>query len=278
MSCAIECLHMQYPGRYVTHYRGTAPEIFENNPRITPGDGGRRLLIQYPLINKSNQRPVHFVQGYVDDLARQLDLRLECMYNRPFLYLSEEEKSWTNQVEETFGYKGPYWVICSGIKDDYTVKGWGTSNYQAVVDKLRGLVQFVQVGESHHKHPLLNGVLDLRGKTTTRQLIRLAYNSAGGIGGVSFLHHVYAALEKPFVCIASGLEPRSWEAYNSEAYLTRQGMLSCCRLGGCWKAKVDRDCEQPMVLGTEKVPRCMMLIPPDEVVQAVLTFSMLKRP
>ena len=100
-------LHRQHPGKYVTHYTGTAREIFDNNPHITPGDGGgnaRIIETQYPLINHSNERPVHFIQGYVEHLSRQLGVRLELTVNHPVLYLSDQEKGWTNQVKEVFAY------------------------------------------------------------------------------------------------------------------------------------------------------------------------------
>lgn len=275
-TAALECLHRQHPGRFLTDVSGTAADdLFQHNPHVTPlGDDCRVIRMEYPLIHQSGSRPVHFLQGYVEFLARELGVPLECCVNRPYLYLTPQEKSWVNQVRTTFGHEGPYWLICSGIKKDFTVKAWGTERWQAVVDALPNL-KFVQVGEKHHSHPLLEGVLDLRGQTDTRQLLRLAYHSSGGLGGVSFLHHVYAALEKPFVCVASGMEPRSWEAYGTEVYITRQGQLPCCRLGGCWKAKADpaaNSCVLPVRCGDEWVGKCMDLIGVDEVVNGVLSY------
>lgn len=282
MTPALEALHNQYPGRYLTAVESSCPAIFEHNPHVRHDlDGARVINMAYPLINQSGQRPVHFVQGYVDFLGQQLGLPLVCYVNRPSLYFSDEERGWINQVEQHKGYRGKFWLVCSGIKFDYTVKGWGTARYQAVVDGLRGRVQFVQVGERGHNHPPLSGVIDLRGETDARQLLRLALNAQGGIGGVSFLHHVFGALEKPFVTIASGMESASWERYNTGAYLTRQGCLPCCRLGGCWKARVvplgDNDhkdrslCVSP-VLGPEPVPLCMDMIEPAEAIRAVESF------
>jgi ADP-heptose:LPS heptosyltransferase len=283
MTGAIECLHEQHPGRYLTAVQTSCDSLFDHNPWVkTFNVPDRTVEMQYPLINESGRRPVHFLQGYVDFLAEELGIPLACTVNRPYVYLSDEEKGWLPQVQEMTGKPTRYWLVCSGTKADYTVKGWGGVNYQAVIDALQGRVQFVQVGEAGHQHPGLSGVIDLRGKTDARQLVRLCYHADGGLGGVSFLHHVFAALEKPFVCLASGFEPGTWERYDSELYLTRATALPCGNRGrGCWKARTvplgDGDCkdsslcERPF-FGADVIPRCLAMIRPAEVVQAVESF------
>ena len=56
-----------------------------------------------------------------------------------------------------------------------------------MVDHYAGQIDFVQVGESHHNHPLVRGAVDLRGQTTLRQLVRLMYHAQGAISAVSLL-------------------------------------------------------------------------------------------
>lgn len=272
MSVAIECLHSQYPEKYLTAIETPHNGVYENNPHIVQTDDTFESIdMNYPLIQESNQRPVHFIQGYVDFLASMLKINLKCEFRRPFLYLSDEEKSWINQAQETSGYRGKFWLVSSGIKDDYTVKAWGTDNYQEVINKLRGRIQFVQVGDSSHYHPPLDNVINLVGKTDIRQLIRLAWHAQGGIGAVSFLHHVFAAFEKPFVCLASGFEPVSWEKYQTETFLCKGHYFPCGHVGGCWKGRADSQCDYP-VFGKEILPKCMLMIKPDEVVQAIESY------
>lgn len=280
-SSCLEALHTQHPGKYKTDVSGTAAEaIFENNPHVTRLENARTITMKYPLIHQCNQRPIHFIEACTDYLGEKLGIRLTPP-TRPSLYLSDEEKGWMNQVEQSFGYKGKYWVVCSGIKSDYTVKGWGHKNYQAVVNKTQGEIQWVQVGELGHNHPLLDGVLDLRGKTDTRQLIRLCYNAQGGLGGVSFLHHIMAAFAKPMVTLASGMEPRRWEEYSTGRMLSRHGALPCCQENSCWKSRVvplnDKDsknsnlCTLP-VFTPEPLPKCLAMIHPEEVVEAINSY------
>jgi hypothetical protein len=282
---AVECLMQQHRGKFLVDVEGTdAHAIFEHNPHITRGLTGdvRVVRMENPLINECDKRPVHFLQSYTDHLAKVLDIDLKLTVNRPYVYLSEQEKTWLPQVHEITGKPVKYWVVCSGVKNDYTVKGW--NGYQEVVDRLQGSVQFVQVGKAEHNHPPLDGALDLRGKTDTRQLIRLCYHAQGGIGGESFLHHLFGALQKPFVCLASGFLPTSWVKYPTTTILCKAPMLSCCdrNKGACWKARVvklgDNDgkdnnlCEQPVFDGEGAVPRCMALIRPEEVCNAIRAY------
>jgi ADP-heptose:LPS heptosyltransferase len=230
--------------------------------------------MDYPLIQKSGQMPVHFMQGYTDYLSGKLNIKLSLSVKKPYLYISDLEKSWINQVEEVFNYKGKFWLVCSGTKNDYTVKGWGHHNYQEIIDKLYGEIQFVQVGSEEHNHKILSKTLNLIGKTDLRQLIRLCWHAQGGIGGVSLNHHIFAALEKPYVCIASGMEPVYWEKYETETYLCKGNNLPC-GIGGCWKTKVvplnqnDTNlCTLP-IYGEEAIPKCMHMISPNEVIRAI---------
>src|SRR5580658_5694792 len=73
-------LHLAHPGQFVTDVRGTAPELWENNPYITPlkdGDPGVETIeMQYSAIHKSNQKPYHFIQGYIQHLEERLGVRI----------------------------------------------------------------------------------------------------------------------------------------------------------------------------------------------------------
>ena len=116
----------------------------------------------------------------------------------------------------------------------------------SVVERFAGRILFVQVGEAGHHHPALRGVLDLRGKTTLRQLVRLVHHAQGVLGPVTLLMHLAAAVEvgpgmprnRPCVVVAGGREPAQWEAYPHHQYLHTNGALRCCDNGGCWKSRV----------------------------------------
>ena len=138
----------------------------------------------------------------------------------------------------------PFWIVNAGGKFDCTAKWWDLARYQAVVDHFRGRILIVQIGEKWHRHEPLRGVLDLRGRTTLRQLVRLVHHAQGVLCPVTLLMHLAAAVpvrsgmprNRPCVAISGGREPAQWEAYPHHQFIHTNGALRCCDHGGCWKS------------------------------------------
>ena len=197
LTAAVESLHATYPGMYLTDVRTPCPDIWRNNPHITPmaDEAGRVLELHYPSIHQSNLAPHTFLAGYAAHLGELLGLPLALTTNRPHVYLSPEERAAPPEAicSELAGHGRPFWLVSAGVKRDFTAKQWPVEWYQKVVDMLAGRVRFVQVGAAEHDHPRLQGTIDLRGKTTLRQLLRLAFAAHGGLGAVTFLQHAMAA-------------------------------------------------------------------------------------
>lgn len=289
LTAAVRDLHLGHPGRFLTDVRTSCPDLWAHNPYLTPLEDDdpdvETIACEYPLIHRSNQEPWHFLHGFVRFLAERLEVPLDVTAFKGDVHLSDEEKGWFSTVEEIKGRAFPFWLIAAGGKSDYTIKWWDHARYQQVVDHFRGLIEFVQVGERHHHHPALDGVIDLRGATTLRQLVRLMYHADGVVTGVSLLMHLGAAVEvkaampknRPCVVVAGGREPPHWEAYPHHQFIHTVGALPCCDNGGCWKART-----VPLGDGDEKdhaenlcvnvvghLPRCMDLITADEVVRRI---------
>jgi ADP-heptose:LPS heptosyltransferase len=234
------------------------------------------------LLCEANQRPLHVLEGFLDYFRSVLKLpKLFLVTNRPKLYFSDEEKAAPPLVfaKPFFGRAVRYWLVNAGVKADLRVKQW--NGYQDVVDRLQGRVIFVQVGRSSDEHPRLRGVIDMVGKTDMRQLLGLVRGADGILSGISFLMHAAAALEKPAVIVAGGIESRAWNCYQEQKYLDTIGQLDCCSHGGCWRGAVVQPAEVPldprMNLGVclrplPTVPptgACMGMIRPEQVVQAI---------
>src|SRR5690606_11064954 len=132
---------------------------------------------EYPLIHRSNQEPNHFLHAFPAFLCGKLGLRIPVTAFRGGMHISDAEKGWMSRVEEIKGEGSRFWIVSAGGKYDYTVKWWNIRRYQRVVDRFRGAIDFVQVGEAGHHHPPLQGVVDLRGQTDLRQLVRLVYHA-----------------------------------------------------------------------------------------------------
>ncbi len=298
LAYAIKCLHETYPGRFLTDFRGTSRELFHYNPYITPldeKDGGVTVInAEYPLVHRSNEYPHHFIHAFVRDLETKLDIRIEFSKFQGFIPIGEEEQHWYSAVHEIRGEDPPYWIVNAGHKYDFTAKQWEYARYQQVADRFPETL-FVQVGQTDHCHPRLEGdnVINLVGKTDTRQLIRLVYNSFGVITPVSFPMHLaygvpahprFHRLSRACIVLSGGREPSHWQFGPNLQFLHTCGMLPCCDNGGCWKSRVvplgdgdekDRSlCLYPTATPSgQAIPKCMDMITVDEVCRKVEMFN-----
>lgn len=289
LTAAVRDLHRCYPGRFLTDVHTGAPELWENNPFLTTLDledpDVRVIECHYPLIHAANERPVHFVRGFIEHLNQQLGLSIEPTRVAGDIHLSDEERSRPSTVESITGRKLPYWIVVAGGKFDFTIKWWHFRRWQAVVDHFRGKIQFVQVGAGHHYHPGLRGVLDLRGRTSLRDLILLVYHAQGVLCPVTLLMHLAAAVEpkpggttlRPCVVVAGGREPHTWEAYPGHEFLHTIGQLPCCAQGGCWRSRSvplgdgdEKDRPEHLCVDTvNNLPRCMHRIEARHVIEKI---------
>lgn len=297
LTAAIRDLHKSYPGWFLTDVRTSCADLWEYNPYITPLKDSDPEVIQfkaaYDLIHTSNQGCHHFIHGFIQDLNDRLGIQIKPTELKGDIYIGDVEKTWYSQIREMTGKDLPFWIINAGCKDDFTCKLWETARYQAVVDRYPDIV-FVQIGSKEHNHEPLRGenVINLIGKTSLRQLIRLIYHSAGVITPVSLAMHLSAAIEvhprykratRPTIVLAGGREPSIWEAYTNHAFLHTCGMLPCCDHGGCWASRVyrnqigdgdDKDytnlCKRPIKSESgQMIPKCMDMIEVGDVTKAI---------
>lgn len=218
MTAAIRDLHRCYPGRFETAVRTTASDIWLNNPYIERhlDKNAKTIRLNYDLIHRSNQSQLHFIQGFIEDINKKLKLNVRLTEFRPDVHWSDEE------LNRPLVRGGDYWVILSGGKADFTTKWWDVARYQEVVDRLYGKVRFVQIGNrpdgggAMHYHPSLQNVINLVGRTTLRQAMRIILHARGVVTPVTWVMHMAAAIAKPAVVIAGGREHYTWEAYTLE--------------------------------------------------------------
>lgn len=246
LSSAVRDLKKSHGDEYLIDVATSAPEIWENNPHLTkihPSEADIIVNCEYPLINKSNDYAYHFIHGYSIFLEKTLDCRIPVTLFKGDIHLANEEKLWMSQIEE-MGERRPFWIIDAGGKFDFTAKWAPPSLYQSVVNHFKDKIVFVQTGSANHWHPRIKGAIDLVGKTSMRQMIRLMYHAVGVITPVSFPMHLSAAVEsryglkyRPCIVLAGGREGNHWEAYPGHKYLHSVGQYKCCAAGGCWKSR-----------------------------------------
>ncbi len=288
LTAAVRDLHRCCPGQFEVAVDTSCPFLWENNPYVVPAEtlaDAEVIPCHYPLISRSNQEKVHFLNGFIDYLNDQLDREVTLSSFCGDIHLSPGERLWPEVMRPFSRSPFPYWILVAGGKYDFTIKWWHTKRFQAVVDALRNEVVFVQVGAMEHYHPRLTGVLDLRGKTPGRTVVSLMHHAAGVVCPVTFLMHLAAAVERPraqlrarsCIAIAGGREPVAWEKYPDHDFLDTIGDLACCRTGGCWRSRIEpigdgdeKDSPNHLCVDVvEHLPRCMAMIEPEAVVEAV---------
>jgi ADP-heptose:LPS heptosyltransferase len=272
---AVRDLKYSYP-QFEIDVRTPCQFLFEYNPHLTPLDDKAKDVehhnIGYDSIHQSGWRCHHFSDSFREEIQNKLNSRSanKIKINKtsilPDIHISEEEKKWTNQVAWDLQYPGKFWLINAGSKPDCILKQYPPEYYQEVVKLLKDKVQFVQIGDSRHNHPKLEGVLNLVGKTEDdpRKLVRLMWWAEGVVTPISYPMVLAAAFQKPAVVIAGGKEPLHWQAYPNHRFLYTNGALRCCHYDGCWKSEY-KEC----VNRVGGHPRCYMLIRPEDVARAV---------
>jgi ADP-heptose:LPS heptosyltransferase len=294
LTAAVRDLHAAAPGQFQTDVRTSAQALWENNPHLTalqPGPGVEEVDMHYPLVHRSNQAPYHFLHGYHQYLETRLGLRLPVTRFRGDVHLSAAEREAPPPGADR-GVPERFWVVVAGGKYDFTAKWWPPDAFQQVVDHFRGRISFVQCGEAGHWHPRLQGVVDLVGRTSLRDFVRLVHHADGVLCPVTFAMHLAAAVPvrpgrpplRACVVVAGGREPAHWEAYPGHRFLSTVGALDCCAEGGCWRSRCqpvgdgdDKDrsnlCERPVQVRPDlRIARCMEMISPADVIRAVESY------
>jgi len=281
---ALGDLARTYPD-WLIDVRTPCPEIFENNPFLTPlnekDPSVEMYVITYDDINISGWNGLHYTDAFRNDIERKLNSKRENVERwgitaikktgiKPELYISDLEKSWMHQAETTFGWNGPFWLINGGRKQDNELKYY--HRWQEVVDLLNdyftGRAKIIQIGHQDHLHPPLQRCWSVIGQTDLRQLIRLCHWAVGTIGPLSFQFVMSAAFEQPAVVVCGGKEGVRWHLYPHIRHIYTNGALKCCDWDGCWLGGPIAQCKD-LVNG---VPHCFRLIKPYQIVDAVAMY------
>ncbi len=286
---AVRDLHQAWPGAFQIDVRTSHPELWFYNPHLAsiadrdPGVERVHCRLAH-LSRRQGQVPTRYLDLFLRELTDQLARPIPATRAGGEIHLSVDERRTPGPVNQLLGARIPYWIIGAGGKYDITTKWWATSRYQQVVDQFRDRILFVQVGLAEHHHPPLRGVLDLRGRTSLRELVRLMYRAEGVLCGITSLMHLAAAVpvwrtgaeDRPCVVIAGGREPSLLTQYPGHQFIHNVGMLPCSE-GGCWKSRT-REMHDGSVLDLPEhrctnvagdLPRCMDLITAPDVARRI---------
>ena len=147
----------------------------------------------------------------------------------PKIIISENEK--LALLEKTGLAAGEFSIIHSEGKTSYTShKEWGSNKFQEVVSLAS--IQMVQVGLINNV--MLEGVIDLRGKLSLRELCVLFSLCRGVVCQEGLYHHLAAAFHKPAVTMYTFIDPKI-SAYKTTIPVTVHPSLVCAP---CFNAKI----------------------------------------
>ncbi len=185
--------------------------------------------------------PVHIVT----EMCRRMGLAGE-IEKRPILWLTKREKARAGSCH------GAIIVQSSGLAAIYPkrTKEWFPERFQEVVNVLRKKHTVVQIG-SKNDFPL-NGVVDLRGKTSIRESAAILQQSKLFVGLAGFLMHLARGVDCPSVIVYGGEELPEQTGYTCNVNLTNHPQCS-----PCWRYECPYNME------------CMANITPTVVLQAV---------
>jgi hypothetical protein len=153
----------------------------------------------------------------------------------PRIFLSEKEKQAGKRVPgrqiaiQSANFQA-HWPVRN--------KQWPVERFQMVADALKDDFNLVQLGTP--SDPLLQGALDLRGKTTPRQLAGVLAASHVFVGLVGALMHMARAVDCRSVIVFGGREHPSQSGYAANENLYWSGACA-----PCWEANAcdfDRMC------------------------------------
>lgn len=283
MTAMVRDLKSAYP-QYEINVRTSAQELWYYNPCLTytvnEANADRIIDCHYPLINTSNEKPYHFINGFRKDLEEQLGITIPQGPNCCDVYLSPAEKQMFASMPRNTA------IVDAGYKNDFTCKMWVFDRYQEVIDRTKDKWHWVQIGARHHNHAPLQGVENLVGATTHRQLLALMYQASLVLTPVSYPYHLSTmqwryGKHRPCVVIAGGREPSAWiNGYNAQQVIHNCCCYDCNVNGGCWRSRVvplgDGDakdkclCVHPVnAENGQTVPQCMYDISVDDVVRRI---------
>jgi hypothetical protein len=246
------------------------PEVFANNPHVQLGAGGRVVDLSVQRSRRLTKKGagVHIAQALYDDFEAKTGLKVTPSTLAGDLHFSAAEH------EPLFD--GAYWVVLAGSRADLTVKQWPPKFYQRVVDELADEIRFVQVGVANDLtyQPALHNVLDLVGRTDIRTLLRVVAQSSGVLSSITGVMHAAAALGKPAVTVAGGIETPAFTHYREgHSFLHTIGELGCCQTAGCERPYAlgsgPEACKHQRFDGSVPTPLCMQLVSPFRAVAEI---------
>lgn len=224
--------------------------LFAGHPDLIPvpadfrlrrycGMFGRRCVeLAYP-----EPPPRHLIATLCDAVGIEGEVEL-----RPFVALTNAERRAGMRVS-----RRQIAIQTSSLAARFPMRNklWALEKFATVARALRNNFDLVQLGSP--SDPVLDGVLDLRGRTNLRETATILSASVVFVGLVGGLMHLARAVDCRSVIVYGGREHPSQSGYSANENLYWDGPCS-----PCW---LRNDCDYDRV--------CMSEITPEQVITAI---------
>lgn len=282
VSALVRDLYAAFPGVGISVAGTSAEEIFRYDYRVKwklPPDRVFVPLTHKPTLDRSYSDPTaRYIYACHDAFEAATGITVPRGEPRPSLILSPKESQ--HPVDN------PYFVVCSGVKQDLPIKMWPHEYFEEVVRRVGG--RWIQVGGltsgrlQHHQVAIAKAENKI-GRTTIRELMRIVAHADAVVCLVSLPMLLASAFGVKCVVPAGGREnPSLFEGLGVD-YMETMNRLPCSVGGGCGvfaavPAHTDSAfpdnwlCKDPVETASgEYVGKCMRLITPDDVIARLTT-------
>jgi ADP-heptose:LPS heptosyltransferase len=183
--------------------------------------------IKYKKINAERYMAIHNIKRHLTVLhSWHFGIKLDYNNINNEIYLSSEE---IKTFKEKFMLPDHYCIIQSEGKTTYTPnKEWGFEKFQQVVNILNNML-WIQTGSKTSKS--LEGTLDLRGKTSLRELFYLISRAKFILSTEGLLNHAASAFNKKSFVVFSGFHPVEIAKYPCTIPITSKENVLCAPCG-----------------------------------------------
>lgn len=236
--CTTLCRELAKRGRPLAWMLSEYPELFRNNPDVAVSAhldtrGLRRWIKMFELPERKIEYAPHAdgrdfppPRHVITEMCCRIGLTGE-IERRPYVYLTAREKH-SGQLASA-----QIVIQSSGLAAKYPkrTKEWFPARFQEVVNYLRPRFTLVQLGAK--QDPLLDGAVDLRGKTSVRQSAAILHQARLFIGLAGFLKHLARSVDCPAVIVYGGEELPMQTGYSCNENLTNQPSCSPCWRYAC---------------------------------------------
>jgi hypothetical protein len=223
------------------------PELFAGNADVlaVPVDFRLRRLcamfgVPCPELEYPHPPPAHLITT----LCKEVDITGEIEL-RPYVHLTDAERR-----DGCVTPRPAVAMQTSSMSARFPMrnKQWPLERFQAVADALKGEFDIVQLGSP--TDPVLDGALDLRGKTSVRESAAILASSKLFIGLVSGLMHLARAVDCRSVIVYGGREHPAQSGYTANENLYWNGPCA-----PCWQRD---DCDYDRVCMKEMLPEMVL--------------------